>query len=91
VGRLLVAALVWGLAAGAAGCRREPPAGASGEAPARAPSAAGAPADAAPAAPGEADAAPDPCVADCIAQSQMRATSLEQIERECRQSCAAIP
>ena len=34
------------------------------------------------------DAAPyDPCVTDCVARNQMRATSPEQIEAECRQQC----
>ena len=35
-----------------------------------------------------ADAGLDPCVADCVARNQMKATSPEQIERECRAECA---
>ncbi len=35
-----------------------------------------------------ADAGPDPCVTACIADNQMRATSPEQIEADCRRDCA---
>ena len=41
--------------------------------------------------PAAADAGPDPCVAACVKDSQMRATSIEQIERECREACAKTP
>jgi hypothetical protein len=33
------------------------------------------------------DAGIDPCVADCVQKNQMRATSQEQIEADCRQQC----
>lgn len=31
------------------------------------------------------------CVADCVKQNQMRATSPEQIERDCRAECTGTP
>jgi len=48
------------------------------------------PSNTAPPAASAPDAAPanDPCVADCVAKNQMRATSPEQIELECREQCA---
>jgi hypothetical protein len=63
-----------------AGCRKEPrPAAApidnAGDAPA-----ATVPADAG-----------DACVTDCVRRNQMRATSPEQIERDCRAECTGTP
>lgn len=45
----------------------------------------------APAATRPADAAVDPCVAACVKKNQMRATSPEQIERDCRAECTGTP
>ena len=45
------------------------------------------PIDAAPGASAPLDAG-DPCVADCIAKSQMQAKAPEQIEADCQRSCA---
>jgi hypothetical protein len=35
------------------------------------------------------DAAPDACVEECVKANQMKATSIENIEAECRAECAA--
>jgi hypothetical protein len=37
------------------------------------------------------DAGTDACVAECVKKNQMRATSPEQIERDCRAECTGTP
>jgi hypothetical protein len=37
------------------------------------------------------DAGVDPCVAKCVKDNQMKATSIENIERECVATCAGTP
>jgi hypothetical protein len=41
--------------------------------------------------PADAQQPADACVAECVRQNQMRATSPEQIERDCRAECTGTP
>lgn len=73
-------------AVAAAACSKAPPAG-TRAAPDAAPAVAAPPrADAAPAV----DAGLD-CFAQCMRDNQMRAVSIDQIERDCRAQCSAAP
>jgi hypothetical protein len=41
--------------------------------------------------PADAGAEPDECVTKCIASRQMQATSVEQIEIDCKKRCSEVP